>query len=102
VKHFDIPDEALWGAIGWVILAIINTVRRWLKDRVESAVWRATLLTKVEHASICEVNQKAITTTLEKIDGKLDEQNKVTATQHAQNTAALARLDTRVAVLESK
>jgi hypothetical protein len=102
VKHFDIPDEALWGFIGYVLLAVANSVRRWQKDRVESAVWKISLLTKVEHATICEANQKAITTSLDKIDSKLDEQNKTSATQHAQNLAAMGQLSTRVAVLESK
>jgi hypothetical protein len=102
MKHFDIPDEAVWGALGWLFLTLLNSVRRWQKDRVENAVWRTSLLTKTEHAQICSVNQSEIKSTLEKIDGKLDEQNTTMATNHKENRTDIVALAKSVAVLEAK
>lgn len=99
--HFDLPQEALWGFIGWLGLMLVNTIRRWQNDRVQGAVWKQGLLTKAEHAQICEKNQEGIKQSLEKIDQKLDDQNMTSAANHSQNLTMMGGLATRITVLET-
>jgi hypothetical protein len=73
--RFELPEEAVWPVVGWLLLMAVNTYRRWQKDRVANAVWKTELLTKTEHTLICTENQKALKEQQVTVIKMLEEQN---------------------------